>query len=109
VGERLSGQESPVQAKSNTRKCVGHFGLTGILKRELDGFGTCFFLLALSHDGGSEAAAEVFGKFVELGVTVNFDGLLGGITDDVAVVAPRQVIFEFSAGAGVQDAVEVVG
>jgi hypothetical protein len=80
-----------------------------MLNGKLHRLGTCFFLLTLGHDGGSKAASEIFGKFVELGIAINLDGLLGGIADNVAVVAPSQVIFQFSACAGVQDAVKVVG
>jgi hypothetical protein len=51
-------------------------------------------LLALRHDGRAKAGAKIVWKFVELGIAVNFDGLLGGIADYIAVVAPSQMIFE---------------
>jgi hypothetical protein len=85
------------------------FKLAEVLKRESDRLGAGFFLLTLSHDGRSEAPAEVFRKFVELRIAIDFNGLLGGVADHVAVVAPSQVVFQFSAGAGVEDAVKVVG
>ena len=37
---------------------------------------------------------EIVRKFVELRVAVDFNGLLGGVADNVAVVAPSQVLFE---------------
>jgi hypothetical protein len=46
------------------------------------------FGLAFGDDGGSEAIAKVVWKLVELRVAVDFDGFLGGIADNVAVVAP---------------------
>src|ERR1035438_3812939 len=49
--------------------------------------------LALADDGGSKAVAQLVGKFVELRVAVDFDGLFGGVANHVAVVAPSQVIF----------------
>jgi hypothetical protein len=57
-------------------------------------FGASLFSgLAFGHDCRSEPGAEVFRKFVQLGVAVDFDGLLGGIANNVAVVAPSQVLF----------------
>src|SRR5215468_9028054 len=44
-------------------------------------------LLALRHDRRTEAAAKVFGKFVELRVAVDLDGLLGSVANNIAVVA----------------------
>ena len=54
-------------------------------------------LLALGHDRGTEPAAEVFGKFVELRVAVDLDGLLGCVANHVAVVAPRKMIFQIQS------------
>ena len=68
-----------------------------------------FASLALAYDGGSEPVPEVVGEFVELGIAVDLDGFLGGIADHVAVVAPRQVIFELGFGPRVERAIEVVG
>ena len=65
--------------------------------------------VTLGNNGGSQPASEVIGKFVELRVTVNFDGFLGGIANDVAVVAPGKMVFQFRLGAVVNNAVEVVG
>jgi hypothetical protein len=47
--------------------------------------------LALGDDRGTKPGSEVIGKFVEFGVAVNLDGFLGGIADNIAVVAPGQV------------------
>jgi hypothetical protein len=42
--------------------------------------------------GRTELGFEVFREFIELGIAVDFDGLLGGIADYIAVVAPSQVL-----------------
>jgi len=65
--------------------------------------------MALGNNGRSEARSEVVREFVKLGIAVNLDGLLGGVANHVAVVAPSQMVFQFSLGAVVQDAVQVVG
>ena len=67
-----------------------------------------FLRLALGDYRRPEAGAEVFRQFVELRIPVDLYGLLGGVTDNVAVVAPGKVIFEFGFGAVVEHAVEVV-
>ena len=61
------------------------------------------------HDGRSQTGTQIVGQFVEFRVTVDFDGLPGGIADDVAVVAPRQMLVEFGLRLGVELAIEVVG
>jgi hypothetical protein len=68
-----------------------------------------FLLLAFGHDGGAEAAAEIVGQFVKLGVAVDFDGLLGGVADDIAVVAPGKVVLKLDFSFFVEDAVQVIG
>jgi hypothetical protein len=68
-----------------------------------------FLLLALGHDGGTEAAAKIFGEFVELGIAVNLDGLLGCVAHYVAVVAPGKVVLQLNLGLLVEDAVQIVG
>ena len=67
-----------------------------------------FLCLALGDYGGAKAGAEVLREFVELRIPVDLDGLLGSVADNVAVVAPGKVIFEFGLGAVVEHAVEVV-
>jgi hypothetical protein len=66
-------------------------------------------LLALGHDGRAETGAEIFGQFVELGVAIDLDGLLGGIADHVAVVAPGKMVFQFNLCGFVEDAVQIIG
>jgi hypothetical protein len=65
--------------------------------------------LALGHNGGAETVTEVVGEFVKLGVAVDLDGLLGGVANHVAVVAPSQMVFQFGFGTVVEDAVQIVG
>jgi hypothetical protein len=62
-------------------------------------------LLALGHDGGAEAAAEVVGQFVKLRVAVDFDGFLGGIANHIAVVAPGEVVLQLDFCRFVENAV----
>jgi hypothetical protein len=64
--------------------------------------------LTFGYDCGSEAVPKVIREFVELRIPVYFDGLFGGIADDVAVVAPRKMIFQFGLGAVINDAVEII-
>jgi hypothetical protein len=64
--------------------------------------------LAFGYDRGPEAIPQVIGEFVELGVAVNLNGFLGCIADDVAVMAPRKMIFQFGLGAIVYDSVEII-
>jgi hypothetical protein len=75
----------------------------------LDALLGLFALLALRHDGRAEACAKVVRKFVELGVAINFDGLLGSIADYIAVVAPSQMIFELGLGPIVERPVQIIG
>src|SRR5208282_2006684 len=79
-----------------------------VFLRRLRG-GALFLGCALAKDGNLESGAEVFGKLVQLGVAVDLDGLLGGVADDVAVVAPGEMIFQFRLCAGVDGGVQVVG
>jgi hypothetical protein len=64
---------------------------------------------APAHDGALEAAPQIVRQLVKLLVAVNLNGFPGRIANDVAVVAPRQVILEFGLGAIIQCAIEVVG
>jgi hypothetical protein len=64
--------------------------------------------MALGDDGGTEPGAKIFGKFVQLGVAVDLNGLLGGIAYNVAVVAPSEMIFQFNLGALINHAIQVV-
>jgi hypothetical protein len=64
--------------------------------------------MTLGNDGGSQAGAKVFGKLVQLGIAINLDGFLSGIADHVTVVAPGQMIFQFSFCARVNRTIKVV-
>jgi hypothetical protein len=66
------------------------------------------FLTALVHDGRSETCSEVIRKFVKVGITVDFDGLLGGVADDIAVVAPLEVILQLRLRLGIDGIVEII-
>jgi len=62
-------------------------------------------LLALGHNGGAEAGAEVVWQFVKLRVAINFDSFLGGVANHVAVVAPGEVVLQLDFCRFVEDAV----
>jgi len=57
--------------------------------------------VALRHDCRAQPDAQIVRQFVKMGVAVNFDGPLGGVADDVAVVAPLKMIFQLRPGLGV--------
>jgi hypothetical protein len=65
--------------------------------------------LTLGNDSGMDAGAKFVRKFVESRVAVNFDGALGGIANDVAVMAPLQVFLKLRLGVRVHGVVEVIG
>jgi hypothetical protein len=65
--------------------------------------------LALGDDGRLNSGPEFVGKFVKVGVAINLDGALGGIANDVAVVAPLQMFLELCLGCRVHGVVEVIG
>lgn len=50
--------------------------------------------LAFGHDGLVETVSEVFGKLINLIITINLNGFLGGVHHDVAFVAPMQMLIE---------------
>jgi hypothetical protein len=78
------------------------------LRVDLDALRAALFvLLAFDHDGGAEAGSEVFGEFVELGVAVDLDGLLGRVANHVAVVAPGKMVLQLGFGFLVEDAVQI--
>jgi hypothetical protein len=57
-------------------------------------------LFAAGHDGGVEAFLEVGGKIVKFMRAVDFDGLAGGVEDDLAVLAAVHVLFKLGARLG---------
>ena len=66
-------------------------------------------MLALVDDGAAEPVAQVVGQFEQLLVPVDLDRHFGGIADDKAVVAPRQVFVQFGLGPVVNGTVQVIG
>jgi len=56
-----------------------------------------------------EASANVLGQGYRLRVAEDLDGLLGRVHYEATVFAVRQVTLEFSPGARVQIAVQIVG
>src|SRR5437879_3695077 len=65
-------------------------------------------LLALGHDGGTQPRAEIFGQFVELGVAINLDGLLRGVTNHIAVVAPGKMVLQLDLCSLVEHPVQII-
>ena len=79
-------------------------------RQRLNALRTALLVLkALGHDRRTEPAPKVFGQFVELRVAVDLDGLLGGIANDVAVVAPGKMIFQLDLCFFVENAVQIAG
>lgn len=54
---------------------------------------------AFGHDSLMEAGSEVFWQLVNLVIAVNLDSLFGGVHNNVAFVAPMQMLIEFSLQA----------
>ena len=81
---------------------------TSDLEGELQSWGL-FFCEALGHDRGVETLAQLFGDRVDLVVLVDFDGLVGGVEDDAAVLAAGGVGADFFEQFGAELFVEVVG
>jgi hypothetical protein len=73
--------------------------------------GALFFAFALTFtdDGLLEFAAEGIGEVVDLIVPVNLDCHLCSITNDVAVMAPMEMFFQFPLGGLVDRAIQIVG
>src|SRR5208283_3585492 len=66
-------------------------------------------VLALGHNRQAQAPAQIVREFIQVGIAINLDGHLGGVADDVAVVAPLEMIFQFRPGLSIHRAVEVIG
>jgi hypothetical protein len=64
---------------------------------------------ALGHDRRPQSAAQIIWQFVKVGVSINLDGHLRRIADDVAVVAPLKVVFQFRPRLGVHRVIKVIG
>jgi len=52
---------------------------------------------------------KAFGKLVQFIVAVNLDGLLGGVEDYLAFVAPMHMFVEFLAKSGIGGAIQIFG
>jgi hypothetical protein len=64
---------------------------------------------ALRHDRGVEAFAQFGGDLVDLVAFVDFDGLVRGVEDDLAVLASGGVGTDFFAQGRAELIVEVIG
>src|SRR5215467_7654429 len=64
---------------------------------------------AFAHDGLVEFVAEGFWKLIDLIIAVDLDGLLRGIHDHFAVMAPVKMLFQFYPDLSIRGAVQVVG
>jgi hypothetical protein len=56
-----------------------------------------------------EAISETFWELIKFIIAVNFDGLLGGVHDYVAFVAPMQVLVELDFQVLADLAVKIIG
>jgi hypothetical protein len=63
----------------------------------------------LGHDGGVHAFAQLGRDLVDLVPFVDFDGLVGGVENDAAVLAACSVFFDLCDEPGAELFVEVVG
>jgi hypothetical protein len=63
---------------------------------------------AFCHNGFVEAGSEGGWELVQLIIAVNFDGLPGGVEDDVAFMAPMQVLIQLNLKAFGDPAVEII-
>lgn len=66
-------------------------------------------MLAFSHDGLVEFAAEGFWKLVDLVIAVDLDCLLSGIHDHLAIMAPLKMLFQFYPDVNIRGTVQIVG
>src|ERR1039458_7108613 len=57
-------------------------------------------LLAAGHDGGVEAIAQAGGQVINFMRPVDFDSLLRGVEDDLAVAAAAEVSLQFGPHLG---------
>jgi len=64
---------------------------------------------ALGKDRRPQAPAEFIRQFVKVGVSIDLDGHLRRVANDVAVVAPLKVVFQFRPGLGVHRVIKVIG
>ncbi|HEY2169511.1 MAG TPA: hypothetical protein VGJ30_07790 [Candidatus Angelobacter sp.] len=64
---------------------------------------------AFRHYGVMEAASEAFWKLVKLVISVNLNGFLGGIHDDVTFVAPMEMLIQLDFQVLADLAVKIIG
>lgn len=67
-----------------------------------------FRVSALAHDSVVKAGPEGVWKLVNLIISIDFNGFLGSIEDHVALVAPMQVLIQFSLKVFSNLAVQVI-
>ena len=65
--------------------------------------------LTLCHDGGPQPAAQIVREVIQVGIAIDLDRHLGGVADDIAVMAPLEVIFQLRPCLGVHRVVQVIG
>jgi hypothetical protein len=100
--ERVGSQRSQNQEKARL------FARLGLLC-DVRMFRIVFMLFALAHDCRPQARTQVVGKFNNFVIAVDLYGSLGGVTNDVTIVAPLEMLFQFCSGAGVDHPVEIIG
>lgn len=64
---------------------------------------------AFGDYGSAQASTKIFGQLVKLRITVDLNGLLRGVTDHVAIVAPGKMVVQLGLCALVDDPIEIVG
>jgi hypothetical protein len=67
-----------------------------------------FGRFAFRNDGIVKFCAKGVRKFVNLILAINLNGLLGSVADNVAVVAPSEVLLKFSLQVGIQRTVKKI-
>jgi hypothetical protein len=86
----------PLRQKQKRRKD----GARRSCEREWQTDGRSAALLASGHDGGVESFTQIGGQVVDFVGAVDFDGLAGGIEDDLAVSATAQMGLQLGAHIG---------
>ena len=65
--------------------------------------------LALGHNGLVETISKILGEFVDLIISVDLNGFLGGIHHHMALMAPMEMLVQLRLSALGERAVQVVG
>jgi hypothetical protein len=66
-------------------------------------------MAAFRHNGVMKAASEAFRKLIKLIIAVDFDGFLGGVHHDVALVAPMEMLIQLDFEVLADLAVKIIG